>query len=87
MNMGAITKVTVTAASNSLADLAVTVDPQLRRIALLPVGEVRWALRGAASGTSPVIPAGGIDFPMDAANAALLRFYATDVLLTVLQFV
>jgi hypothetical protein len=50
MNMAAITKVTVTAGSNSLADLSVTVDPQLRRI-------------------------------------ALLRFYATDVLLTVLQFV
>ncbi len=82
----AITKVACTAQSKTLATLGVTINPGLTRLALLPDGAVNWAIDAAASGASPAVPLGGIEFPIDAVNAALLQFFAANVTMTVLQF-
>jgi len=85
MNLAVIDKVSVVATSKTLATLGITVEPQLRRLVLIPAGTVNWA-RGTASGSTPTVPLTGLDFPCDAANAAKLQFYAATVDLTVLQF-
>jgi hypothetical protein len=76
----------VTAISQTLAQLGVTINASLTRIALFPNGAVRYQLNGSAVTSGAPIPDQGISIPMDAATSALLQFASQGYGLTVQQY-
>jgi len=70
-------RVTIGASSDLPTLLAVAFSENLVGLAIVPENtvEVRIA-SGTASANTPLVPSGGIDFPITATEASLLELYA-----------
>jgi hypothetical protein len=85
------TLVTVAATSGGdtletlLAAKGEPLDEGLSKLILIPADTVNWS-RTSASGSTGVIPTAGVTLDIRHTEAALLKFYASNKGMTVLQF-
>jgi hypothetical protein len=84
-----LVSVTTTSGGDTLATLLAAkgepLDAGLSRLTLLPADTVNWS-RTSASGSTGAIPTAGITLDICHTDAALLKFYASNKGMTVLQY-